>query len=66
MKTNHNVKGEKKQRHSSFINNYLQIQDLDIYNKNYEFRIRALIKLSKVEMPYIENLGGHFFVAQYV
>lgn len=66
MKSNHNMKGEKKQRHSSFTNNYLQIQALDIQNKNYVFRIRVLIKLSNIEMPYIENLGGHFFIAQNV
>lgn len=59
-------KVKKKQRYSRFTNNYLQIQDLDIQNKNYVFRIRVLIKLSNIEMPYIENLGGHFFVAQNV
>lgn len=59
-------KEEKKHGHSSFTKNYLQIQDLDIHNKNYEFRIRVLIKLSNVEMPYIRNLGGHFFMSQNV
>lgn len=39
---------KKKQRRSSFTNNYLQIQDLDIHNKKYGFRVRVLIKLSNV------------------
>lgn len=65
MKSNHNEKGEKKQRHSSFTKN-LQIQDLDIHNKNDEFRIKVLIKLSNVEIPYIGSSGGHFFIVQNV
>lgn len=58
------LKVKKKQRHLSFTSNYLQFQALDSHNTNYEFRIKVLNKLSKVEMPYIGNLGGHFFIAQ--